>query len=94
MLVLNICWRYLPTGCSPSQRSALMTQMASVPQAFRTADRRKTGTINFKALRDILDTMQRTPLTNEQFYMITADADLENSGLLEFNEYMMVRCKA
>jgi hypothetical protein len=64
---------------------------AACLQAFRTADRRKTGTINFKALRDILDTMQKAPLTNEQFYMITADADLENSGLLEFNEYMMVR---
>lgn len=35
--------------------------------------------------------MQQTPLTNEQFYMITSDADLENSGVLEFNEYMMVR---
>lgn len=62
---------------------------AQFTAAFRTADRRKTGTINFKALRDILDTMQQTPLTNEQFYMITADADLENSGQLEFNEYMM-----
>jgi Ca2+-binding EF-hand superfamily protein len=62
-------------------------------QAFRAADRRKAGAINFKALRDILDTMQKKPLTNEQFYMITADADLENSGLLEFKEYIMVCCQ-
>lgn len=56
-------------------------------QAFKAADRRKTGTITFKALRDILETIAKGPLTNEKFYCITADADVESTGLLDFQEY-------
>jgi hypothetical protein len=42
-------------------------------------------------LRDILEVLQQAPLTNEQFYLITTDADIENSGELDANEYRVVR---
>lgn len=60
-------------------------------QAFKSADKRRTGTIPIKSLRDILETIQKDPLTSQQFYLITADADVENSGVLEIGEYLSVR---
>jgi hypothetical protein len=39
----------------------------------------------------VQETIQKGPLTNQQFYLITADADVESSGQLEFGEYMTVR---
>ena len=60
-------------------------------QAFKSADKKRTGTIPIKSLKDILETIQKSPLTNQQFYLITADADVESSGQLEFGEYMTVR---
>ena len=60
-------------------------------QAFKTTDKKRTGTIAIKSLKDILETIQKSPLTNQQFYLITADADVESSGQLEFGEYMTVR---
>jgi len=30
-------------------------------------------------------------VTNEQFYLATADSDVESSGTLDFQEYMSVR---
>jgi hypothetical protein len=60
-------------------------------QAFKTADKRRTGTIPIKSLRDVLETIQKSALTNQQFYVITADADVENSGVLEIGEFLQVR---
>ena len=59
-------------------------------QAFKSADKRRTGTIPIKSLRDILETIQKGPLTSQQFYLITADADVESSGVLEIGEYLSV----
>jgi Ca2+-binding EF-hand superfamily protein len=52
-------------------------------QAFKTTDKKRTGTIATKSLKDILETIQKGPLTNQQSYLIT--------GQLEFGEYMTVR---
>lgn len=34
-----------------------------------------------------METIAKAPLTNERFYCITADADVESTGLLDFQEY-------
>jgi Ca2+-binding EF-hand superfamily protein len=59
-------------------------------QAFKSTDKKRQGTIPIKSLKDILETIQKAPLTNQQFYLITADADVEDSGTIEFGEYMTV----
>ena len=58
-------------------------------QAFRVIDKKKVGTIPIKALRTILENLGHD-VSNEQFYLITADADVESSGTLDFQEYMSV----
>lgn len=61
-------------------------------QAFRAIDKKKTGTIPTKSLRTILESMGHS-ISSSEFYMITADADVESSGTLDFQEYMSVRLR-
>jgi Ca2+-binding EF-hand superfamily protein len=68
-------------------------QRGTFVQAFKTADKRRTGTIPIKSLRDVLETVQKSALTNQQFYVITADADVENSGVLEIGEFLQVSAR-
>ena len=44
----------------------------AVMQAFKSTDKKRQGTIPVRALKDILETIQKQPLSNQQFYLITA----------------------